>query len=242
MNELLFLLAKIRDLQNVCKIVSKLKSQLIEELPHYGHDALFLKNDEITTGLLNNKTEIKINLVTAELLYFDNEQGYLVELTRDEIIERLQDIVTRYGLNIPRTPSLTNLNTEDLSDYLVFATKANRSLELFRMKLIGHFTQVHLWPDGFDFSIEWFTNKNDEQIGVGISPGDGQYELPYLYVNPYPFNEMMVNESLFTGRWHIVGWKGIKVEWKDLERKPEQQISGEIYDLFLVAQGDFQGR
>jgi len=242
MNELLFLLAKIRDLQNVCKIVSKLKSQLIEELPHYGHDALFLKNDEITTGLLNNKTEIKINLVTAELLYFDNEQGYLVELTRDEIIERLQDIVTRYGLNIPRTPSLTNLNTEDLSDYLVFATKANRSLELFRMKLIGHFTQVHLWPDGFDFSIEWFTNKNDEQIGVGISPGDGQYESPYLYVNPYPFNEMMVNESLFTGRWHIVGWKGIKVEWKDLERKPEHQISGEIYDLFLVAQRNFQGR
>jgi len=242
MNELLFLLDKIRDLQDVCKIVSKLKSQLIEELPHYGHDALFLKNDEITTGLLNNKTEIKINLVTAELLYFDNEQGYLVELTRDEIIERLQDIVTRYGLNIPRTPSLTNLNTEDLSDYLVFATKANRSLELFRMKLIGHFTQVHLWPDGFDFSIEWFTNKNDEQIGVGISPGDGQYESPYLYVNPYPFNEMMVNESLFTGRWHIVGWKGIKVEWKDLERKPEHQISGEIYDLFLVAQRNFQGR
>ena len=242
MNELLLLLDKIRDLQNVCKIVSKLKSQLIEELPHYGHDALFLKNDEITTGLLNNKTEIKINLVTAELLYFDNEQGYLVELTRDEIIERLQDIVTRYGLNIPRTPSLTNLNTEDLSDYLVFATKANRSLELFRMKLIGHFTQVHLWPDGFDFSIEWFTNKNDEQIGVGISPGDGQYESPYLYVNPYPFNEMMVNESLFTGRWHIVGWKGIKVEWKDLERKPEHQISGEIYDLFLVAQRNFQGR
>ena len=110
------------------------------------------------------------------------------------------------------------------------------------MKLIGHFTQVHLWPDGFDFSIEWFTKKNDEQIGVGISPGDVQYESPYLYVNPYPFNEMMVNVSLFTGRWHTVGWKGIKVEWKDLEKKPEQQISGEIYDLFLIAQRNFQGR
>jgi hypothetical protein len=242
MNELLLLLDKIRDLQNVCKIVSNLKSQLIEELPHYGHDALFLTNDEITSGVLNNKTEIKINLVTAELLYFHNEQGYRVELTRDEIIERLQDIVIKYGLNIPLTPRLTNLNTEDLSDFLAFARKANRSLELFRMKLIGHFTQVHLWPDGFDFSIEWFTNKNDEQIGVGISPGDGQYESPYLYVNPYPFNEMMVNESLFTGRWHTVGWKGIKVEWKDLEKKPEQQISDEIYDLFLVAQRNFQGR
>ena len=242
MNEWLLRLDKIKDLQNVCKIVSKLKSQLIEELPHYGHDALFLKNDEITTGLLNNMTEIKINLVTAELLYFHNEQGYLVELTRDEIIERLQDIVTRYGLNIPRSPRLTNLNTEDLPDYLAFATKANRSLELFRMKLIGHFTQVHLWPDGFDFSVEWFTKKNDEQIGVGISPGHDEYESPYLYVNPYPFNEMMVNESLLTGTWNTVGWKGIKVEWKDLEKKLEQQISGEIYDLFLIAQRNFQGR
>ena len=242
MNERLLLLDKIKDLQNVCKIVSKLKSQLIEELPHYGHDALFLKNDEITTGLLNNMTEIKINLLTAQLLYFHNEQEYRVELTRDEIIERLQDIVTGYGLKIPRTTRLTNLNTDDLADYLAFATKANRSLELFRMKLIGHFTQVHLWPDGFDFSVEWFTKKNDEQIGVGISPGHDQYESPYLYVNPYPFNEMMVNESLFTGRWHTVGWKGIKVDWNDLEKKLEQQISGEIYDLFSVAQRNFQER
>ena len=238
----MLLLDKIKDLQNVCKIVSKLKSQLIEELPHYGHDALFLKNDEITTGLLNNMTEIKINLVTAELLYFHNEQGYLVELTRDKIIERLQNIVTRYGLNIPRTTRLTNLNTEVLSDYLAFATKANRTLELFQMKLIGHFTQVHLWPDGFDFSVEWFTKKDDEQIGVGISPGQDQFESPYLYVNPYPFNEIMVKEPLFIGRWHTVGWKGIKVEWNDLEKKLEQQISGEIYDLFLIAQRNFQER
>jgi hypothetical protein len=34
----------------------------------------------------------------------------------------------------------------------------------------------------------------------------------------------------------------IKVEWKDLEKKLEQQISGEIYDLFLVAQRNFQER
>jgi hypothetical protein len=112
----LLLRDKIRDLQNVCKIVSKLKSQLIEKLPHYGNDALFLVNDEITTGLLNNLTEIKIHLVTGQLLYFHNEQGYLIELTRDNVIEGLEDIVTRYGLNMPQTPYLRNLNTEDLSD------------------------------------------------------------------------------------------------------------------------------
>jgi hypothetical protein len=231
---------KIKDLQNLCKIVSNLKSQLIEELPHYARDALFLKNDEITTGLLNNITEIKINLVTGELLYFHNEQGYIVDLTREDIYERLKDTVTKQGLNIPQIATLANLNTPDLSDYLAFATKANRSLELFRMKLIGHFTQVHLWPDGFDYSVEWFTDKNEEQIGVGISPGEDRYESPYLYVSPYPFNEKRINESVSPGIWHTDGWKGIKVEWKDLEYKPEKQISGEIYDLFQLAQSHFQ--
>jgi hypothetical protein len=231
---------KIKDLQNLCKIVSKLKSQLIEELPHYARDALFLKNDEITTGLLNNITEIKINLVTGQLLYFHNEQGYIVDLTREDIYERLKDTVTKQGLNIPQIATLANLNTPDLSDYLAFATKANRSLELFRMKLIGHFTQVQLWPDGFDYSLEWFTDKNEEQIGVGISPGEDRYESPYLYVSPYPFNEKRINESVSPGIWHTDGWKGIKVEWKDLEYKPEKQISGEIYDLFQLAQSHFQ--
>jgi hypothetical protein len=50
---------------------------------------------------------------------------------------------------------------------------------------------------------------------------------------------MMVNESLVSGIWHTVGWKGIKVEWKDLENKTEKQISDEIYDLFLIAQRNF---
>jgi hypothetical protein len=89
-----------------------------------------------------------------------------------------------------------------------------------------------LWPDGFDFSIEWFTKKTDEQIGVGITPGDNKYELPYLYVNPYPFNEEMINETLFTGRWHTGGWKGIKVEWKGFQNKLEQQISWRFMTCF----------
>ena len=231
---------KIKDLKKICNIVSKLKSQLIEELPHYGHDSLYLTNDEITTGILNNVTEIKLNLATADLVYFHKEQTYIVNLTSNDIFQKLKDIVTIYGLNIPMTPLLTNVKPEDLSEYLAFATKANKSLELFRMKLTGQFTQVHLWPHGFDFSVEWFTNRKDEQIGVGISPGHDQYEFPYLYVNPYPFNENMVNEELFIGRWHTTEWNGIKVEWKDLENKTEEIISRAIYDLYIIAKRNFK--
>lgn len=237
----MLLLDKIRDLQNICKTVSNLKSQLIEELPHYAHDALFLKNDEITTGLLNNMTEIKVHLVTGQLLYFHNEQGHFVDLFHDNISEQLEAIVTKYGLDMPGiTTRLINLCAEDLSYYLAFARKANGSLELFRMRLREHFTQVHLWTHGFDFSVEWFTGKNDEQIGIGISPGHDQYGSPYLYVNPYPFDKRVTKEILPAGIWHTDSWKGIKVEWKELENKQEQEISTQIYDLFGIAKRNFE--
>jgi hypothetical protein len=82
--------------------------------------------------------------------------------------------------------------------------------------------------------------KNNEQIGVGISPGDDDYESPYLYVNPYPFDEKMVDRSLAIGKRHTTGWNGIKVEWNELEDKIEQEISSTIYDLFLVAKRNFR--
>lgn len=232
------LLEKISGLRKVCKTISQIKSQLIEELPHYGQDALFFQNDEITTGLLNNKTEVKINLLTGELIYFHNESGHFVDLTCDGFYEKVESIVTKYGLNIPKMSSL-KLQQDNLVEFIPFAEKVNKSLELFRMKLRNHFTLVHLWPDGFDFSIESFINGSNGQIGVGVSPGDDSYELPYLYVNPYPFRENMVRQSLPIGKWHTTGWNGVKVEWNELHTKKEQDISTEIYNLYLVAMRNF---
>ena len=231
-------LERISGLRAVCKIISQLKSQLIEELPHYGHDVLFFQNDEITTGLLNNKTEVKIHLLTGELLYFHNETGHFIDLTSDGFYKKLESIVTKYGFNMPKVSSLT-LQQENLIEYIPFAKRVNQSLELFRMSLRDHFTHVHLWPDGFDFSVESFTNENSGQIGVGVSPGDDSYESPYLYVNPHPFNENIIHQPLPFGKWHTRGWNGIKVEWSEFNIKTEQDISSNIYNLYLVAMHNF---
>jgi len=106
----------------------------------------------------------------------------------------------------------------------------------------GSFTLVHLWPDGFDFSIEWFTeHKDEEQIGIGISPGEEQYESPYMYLNPYPFNKQVMETKLPIGIWHTKGWNGIKVEWdKDLEKYSERKIAQIAWDLYSIAKNNFQ--
>jgi hypothetical protein len=197
-----------------------------------------MQNDEITTGLLNNKTEIKIHLLTGQLLYFHNEQGHYIDLTKDDISAKIKKIASLYSLKIPNV-GIENVPHEQLSKFYDFAIKAKRTLELFRMRLDGKFSLVHLWPHNFDFSVEWFTGKKDEQIGTGISPGDELYAEPYLYMNPYPFNPKVTENNLPIGVWHTSTWKGIKVERADLGNYPQNEATDLLYQLFLISKKNF---
>ena len=229
---------EIEQLHNVCMAIGELKSQLIEELPHYGHQGLFMQNDEITTGQLNNKTEIKVHLLTGQLLYFHNEEGYSIDLISDDIAKKLGSIVSKNNLKMPEI-KLENVTHSQISKFYDYAIKAKRTIELFRMRLEGNFSLVHLWPHHFDFSIEWFTGKKDEQIGTGISPGDEQYSEPYLYMNPYPFNPKVIENNLPVGTWHTSTWKGIKVERDDLANYPQNEVTELLHQLFLIAKKNF---
>jgi hypothetical protein len=229
---------EFENLHQVCMTIGEIKQQLVEELPNFGHHGLFFQNDEITTGLLNNKTEIKINLLTGQFLYFDNEKGSFIDLRKDDILEKLKTVTSNQNLKIS-TESLNNTTDQELSEYHDFAKKATQILELFRMNLRDNFTLIHLWPHHFDFSLEWFTGNKDEQIGTGISPGDEQNSNPYLYMNPWPFNEKMTNESLPIGKWNTDGWNGIKVEWDELEQISPKDAARKITGLFLIAKKSF---
>ena len=223
----------------ICMAIGELKQQLIKELPHFGHHGLFFQNDEITTGQLNNKTEIKINLLTGQLLYFHNEKGYFIDLKKEDILEKLKKITSEQNLELS-AESLKNVNEEELQSYHDFAIKAKQVLELFRMDIRDNFTQIHLWPHHFDFSLEWFTGKNDEQIGIGISPADENYPFPYLYMNPWPFNEKIVEEPLPIGKWHTNPWKGVKVEWNELIQFTPKDAAKRLTELFLITKKSFQ--
>ena len=63
--------------------------------------SFFLKNDEKTTGILNNISEIIIHLLTGQLLYFHKEQEYLVDLTHDYFVGKLEEIVTIFDSEMP---------------------------------------------------------------------------------------------------------------------------------------------
>jgi hypothetical protein len=220
--------------------ISEIKQQLItDELPHYGKQALYFQNNEITTGQINNKIEIKIHLSTGQLLYFNDENGNYIDLFTDDIAEKLTKIAEKYGLKGPEG-KLENLDFEKISSFQDYAIPAIKVLELFRMTLRGKFTWIHLWPHHFDFSVEWFTgNTGDEQIGIGISPGDEHYSEPYMYINPYPFNESVTTHELPIGTWHTSGWQGVKIEWKDILKYPPTNAVNKLHEVFEVVKRNF---
>lgn len=228
----------MKPLQNVCLEISKVKEQIISELPHYGHQSLFYHNDEITTGLLNNTIEIKIHLATGQLHYYNNEQNQFIDLFTDDITQSMTEMFAPLNVHAPSV-KLENIDYEKIEHFRAYAIRTKHMLELFRMKLRGNFTLIHLWPHHFDFSVEWFTGTDAQQIGTGVSPGDEANTEPYLYMNPYPFNEAMVEKKLPIGQWHTEGWQGVKIEFKDLLKYPPPSAASKLYEVFEAVKLNF---
>ncbi len=224
------------ELQQICRVIARIKECQIEELPHFGHQSLYFSGDEITTGILNNRAEIKIHLAAGRLLFFDNEVGHFVDVLGGDISGSIRDVLQRTGVDVEVGP-LENPRQEDLDLYRFFAAHAKKILEIIRMGLEGRFTQVHLWPHHFDLSVEWFVGDSGGQIGTGISPGDRGHLMPYLYVSPWPFNEKVLGQALPLGEWHTDGWKGIMVEWSEIVRYHPEEAAGRIAGLLGIARG-----
>lgn len=73
---------------------------------------------------------------------------------------------------------------------------------------------VRCWPHHFDIATLIVLDpeaghEEARSIGVGLSPGDGTYAEPYLYVLPWPSPEGRELPALAGGgRWHTEGWTG----------------------------------
>lgn len=89
--------------------------------------------------------------------------------------------------------------------------------ELFTDIRTGHTgaSDVRCWPHHFDIAtlitVEAADDPHDaKSIGAGMSPGDGTYEQPYWYVNPWPrpADPGDLPALAAGGSWHTDGWFG----------------------------------
>jgi hypothetical protein len=94
---------------------------------------------------------------------------------------------------------------------------------------------VRCWPHHFDISTlitveEHPDPEKTKSIGVGLSPGDEFYPLPYFYVTPWPYpniKSVSLPALAAAGKWHTRDWVGaiLTAEKIVTQRSAEAQIT-----------------
>ncbi len=81
---------------------------------------------------------------------------------------------------------------------------------------LSNASPVRCWPHHFDlgclYSLDQKENPEEaKSISVGFSPGDGSYNEPYFYVNPWPYpdpKKITFPKLPSAAHWHKEGWIG----------------------------------
>ena len=140
------------------------------------------------------------------------------------------------GRSTPKTiaPAALELPSHNLATGSVIAAPGAALEELARWysnadTLIGELTadnpnasEVRCWPHHFDIaSLISLDPGGDPEtsrlIGIGMTPGDGSYDEPYFYVNPWPAPQGAELPTLAGGgHWHTEGWIGAALPAGDL--------------------------
>lgn len=106
-----------------------------------------------------------------------------------------------------RAPALKTLSA--------WISEAHAALEQFAGELSDVSpgpSPVRLWPHHFDIATYVSLEEGDPEtargVGVGLAPGDGAYDQPYFYVNPWPHPAGAAPTPPAPGRWHTDGFVG----------------------------------
>lgn len=104
-------------------------------------------------------------------------------------------------------------------------------------------TAVYCWPHHFDIATLVRLAVGDPEtapsVGVGLSPGDGAYDEPYLYVNPWPTPKPEgLPAAPAPGRWHTDGFVGLVATGSEIltTTDPAAALRRFVGEAFAVAE------
>ncbi len=92
---------------------------------------------------------------------------------------------------------------EALAQYYSVSYKPLQEIALNNPQASG----VCIWPHHFDMAL-LLSFPEEKSIGVGLSPGDQSYAMPYWYVTLWPYPAIEDLPSLTLGSWHTQEWTG----------------------------------
>ncbi len=214
-------------------------SALAEPLRDYSHTSLAWnpKLTVFTGALIPSKTPFRVALepITLTLLILDKQSATIAafplhQKTMAEGLNWLKEQIYKLGADSDKV-SFLSYPPDDFPDYVVAHGAAfDANEESARKELTNYYANthqllqailptsdeaasIHIWPHHFDIAtlilLPGTQNGEAMTVGVGLSPGDINYDEPYWYVSPYPYPNMENLPALNgNGFWHTQHWVG----------------------------------
>ena len=226
------------------------KNNLLESQP-WGKDkfktAISFNNFSI---LLFNANEKVIDSFELNGITYSNAFKKLKML-----IKPTGEDVTKLSLSLPyeipsyQTANDIPFNFFEKSLFVELGNYFNNASLLFEdiVKKRTDATEVSCWPHHFDIATLIVLNDskdNYKSVGVGLSPGDDNYNQPYFYITPWPYpnTENITLPVLPSGGfWHTKGWVGsvmtseniLKINPAEKQYKTVKEFLNSGIDLIL---------
>jgi len=183
-------------------------------------------------GKDNFKTAISFNNFSILLLNKDEKIIGCFELNGityinafkklKELIKSTGEDVNKLSLSLPyETPSYQTANDIpfnffEKSLFVELGNYFNNAFLLLEnvVKNRTEATEISCWPHHFDIATLIVLNDskdNYKSLGVGLSPGDDNYNQPYFYITPWPYpntENITLPDLPSGGFWHTKGWVG----------------------------------
>ncbi len=100
---------------------------------------------------------------------------------------------------------------------------------------------VRCWPHHFDIAFllpmgEVSSDEGARSIGVGMTPGDDSYAVPYWYVTPWPYPKSPdLPELPAGGEWHTQDWVGAILTADRLTKSSAREQQRQVEDFVGAA-------
>lgn len=182
------------------------------------HLGQFVTPDGITTGTLDNGSEIHLSFARQTVIVTSGMgQTPSIPLTghsQNSLTEALGEIT---GVH-PVVPNASDepfiIDAAQAADYAHVLNIVYTGIARYRGRLLGTMTPIVLWEHGFDISFVWFRGNHPDEhhephINIGFSPGSPGFEQPYLYGYASPMPDNVTARTLPPeAYWTTERWKG----------------------------------
>lgn len=100
-------------------------------------------------------------------------------------------------------------------------------------------SEIACWPHHFDLAsllVLDGSSENYKSVGVGLSPGDDNYDQPYFYITPWPYpntEKVTLPDLPSGGFWHTKGWIGAVLTFENILKQDNSESQKKSVTDFL---------